>query len=623
RDDDTQVMISNGATDDDDDDSEVANRVSKSNVSKMREKTVGNLGASAFGVSCDGSPKASNSSPLVSRNATSNMPRGLYNVDVAATFGIPLTTVGDLDVLIKDIAGEHNELLFGMINDKHMAIMDALGAIYDSIQAENSIPSKSMPNDHIMQSVNINTKATSYARVAGASAKDQTKVSSNFHPLMVDHVLMVSTCLFLVILSKRNKWAKHGLERIIMNTKGFFFFKFDTRVGLESVLEGGPWIIRNSPIILKKWSMDTRLLKEKVTRISIWVKLHDVPIQVFEEDGINLIAMFIGKLVMLGSYIISMCNDSWGRNSFARCLIEIIPPTNVEYEWRLPKCDLCKIFGHVHDYYPKKMVSPPAITTSNVVTPIVKKTNDGFQTVGKKKKRKGKSKSTNGGQSVGPSVKQPFRYEPKIASTSYKKDNITMSNSYSALNDEEEDKEEDVENVYDELANLFPKTKTDESSSFTAVAGLHIATKDAVQASLIRKVKVRKLGLSLSQFFYADDVVMITEWNRVDLDNIVRLLHIFCSLGFTSNVIIGGAWSLQWRQEVIGRSTDLLACSMDEPNHITRLEGQDIFCWNIGNTGFFTIRATRNYIDDLMLPIMDIQTRWYKVLHILLEIETR
>ncbi|GKD19569.1 hypothetical protein Tco_1208727 [Tanacetum coccineum] len=30
---------------------------------------------------------------------------------------------------------------------------------------------------------------------------------------------------------------------------------------------------------------------------------------------------------------------------------------------------------------PKKMVSPPIVDTSNVVTPTVEKTNDGFQTI--------------------------------------------------------------------------------------------------------------------------------------------------------------------------------------------------------------------------------------------------
>nr|GEZ53029.1 hypothetical protein [Tanacetum cinerariifolium] len=63
------------------------------------------------------------------------------------------------------------------------------------------------------------------------------------------------------------------------------------KVGLKAVLKGGPWMIKNSPIILKKWSMTTSLMKEELTCILIWVKLHDVPLQ--------------------------------GRSGFARCLIEV------------------------------------------------------------------------------------------------------------------------------------------------------------------------------------------------------------------------------------------------------------------------------------------------------------
>ncbi|GJY38229.1 hypothetical protein Tco_0424593 [Tanacetum coccineum] len=153
-------------------------------------------------------------------------------------------------------------------------------------------------------------------------------------------------------------------------------------------------------------------------------------------------------------------------------------------------CDICKIFGHVHDHCPKKVVSLTIVATSNAVTPTVKKINDGFQR-GKKKKRKGKSKSTNGGQFIGPLVKPNIRYEPKATtsaskkgathvgtasksssmlkttSSASKKDNIATSNSYSAFYDEEED----VENVYDKTANLFPNSKTSGSSSFTVAVG--------------------------------------------------------------------------------------------------------------------------------------------------------
>ncbi|GJX38733.1 zinc knuckle CX2CX4HX4C containing protein [Tanacetum coccineum] len=451
----------------------------------------------------DGSPKVSNSSPLVSLTATINMPRGLCNVDVAATFGVPLTTVGDLHLLIKSIeAGKHDELLSGMTNDERMAIMDALDTICNSIQADNTnadvIPCKvshvddltnlnidesTMPNDPIVQSVDINTKSTSYAGAAGASAKDQPKVNSNFRHLVADPVFYgvnisisrkvvekVSTrfehTLYGYFIGKRmafpvveyyarNNWAKHGLKRIMMNNKGFFFFKFDSRVRLEAILEGGPWLIHNSPIILKKWSMDTRLL------IPIWVKLHDVPIQVFEEDGISLIATFIGKHIMLDSYTSSMCNDSWGRSSFARCLIEVNSEVDLVDVVTIGIPSLSK------DDFTKETicVDPPIVATSNVVTPNPEKTNDGFQTVGKKKKRKGKSKSTNRGQFTGPLVKHNVIYEPKATTSapkkgttyvgytsqstsmlkttgiSSKKDNLSMSNSFSVLNEEEEDEE--------------------------------------------------------------------------------------------------------------------------------------------------------------------------------------
>ncbi|GJW53426.1 zinc knuckle CX2CX4HX4C containing protein [Tanacetum coccineum] len=462
-------------------------------------------------------------------------PRGPYNIDVAATFRVPLTTVGDMHMLINDIeAGKHDELLSKMTNDDRMETLDALGSICNSIQADKNVilsesdstpkgipsvkapndpnvddnmPSIFAPSDPIIQTVNINTKSTSYVGAAGASTKDQPKINSNFRPLVTDPVFdgvnisipckvaeKVSTrfehtlygyfigkrMAFLVVeYYARNNWAKHGLKRIMMNNKGFFFFKFDSWASLEIVLEGGPWLIRKSSIILKKWSMDTRLLKEELTHIPIWVKLHDVHIQVFKEDGISLIATFIGKPVMLDSYTSSMCNDSQGRSSFARCLIEVSSEADLV---DVVTIGIPSFTGEDFTKETIRVVTPPIVSTSPIVTLTVEKTNDGFQMVGKKKKRKGKFKSNNGGQFAGPSVKQTFRYEPKATTNTPKKgatnkgtesisssllknwvnslnkDNITSSHSFSTLNVEEENEEEEVENMYDETANLFTKT---------------------------------------------------------------------------------------------------------------------------------------------------------------------
>nr|GEU71290.1 hypothetical protein [Tanacetum cinerariifolium] len=145
----------------------------------------------------------------------------------------------------------------------------------------------------------------------------------------------------------------------------------------------------------------------------------------------------------------------------------------------------------------RPLVADPVLNGVNISIPckvIEKKSNDGLQTVGKKKKRKGKSKSTNDGQFTSPFIKQTVRYDPKSTTiapkkgatnvnnpsksssmlktmdTSPKNDNFTTSNSFFALNDEEEEDEE-VENVYDESDNLVLNTNIAGSSSFTVGVG--------------------------------------------------------------------------------------------------------------------------------------------------------
>nr|GEV90334.1 hypothetical protein [Tanacetum cinerariifolium] len=50
----------------------------------------------------------------------------------------------------------------------------------------------------------------------------------------------------------------------------------------------------NNLLILKKWNPDTNLLKEDVSTILVWVKLHGVPVTAFSEDGLTAIAIKLG-----------------------------------------------------------------------------------------------------------------------------------------------------------------------------------------------------------------------------------------------------------------------------------------------------------------------------------------
>lgn len=198
----------------------------------------------------------------------------------------------------------------------------------------------------------------------------------------------------------RNAWAKFGIQKVMMNAKGFFFFKFNSSKGVDDVLENGPWLIRNVPIILKPWTLNTNLLKEDLTNIPVWVKFHDVHLAMFSDDGLSLFATLIGTPKRLDAFTNQMCKELWGRSSFARCMFEVksdevfrdciiveiplldgtgstIEKIRVEYEWKPPRCDKCKVFGHTLIDCPKFV--PPTTQPKPSV-------NDGLQTVNNKKK---------------------------------------------------------------------------------------------------------------------------------------------------------------------------------------------------------------------------------------------
>ncbi|GJZ44668.1 hypothetical protein Tco_0591923, partial [Tanacetum coccineum] len=50
----------------------------------------------------------------------------------------------------------------------------------------------------------------------------------------------------------KNGWSRFGLVSTMMNSKGILFFKFSSSTGMESLLENGPGLIHNVPLILRK-----------------------------------------------------------------------------------------------------------------------------------------------------------------------------------------------------------------------------------------------------------------------------------------------------------------------------------------------------------------------------------
>ncbi|GKC27885.1 zinc knuckle CX2CX4HX4C containing protein [Tanacetum coccineum] len=172
----------------------------------------------------------------------------------------------------------------------------------------------------------------------------------------------------------------------------------------------GPWLIRNVPLILRKWSPLANVAKEDLKsvpvwvklrddrlsamcmeswgwssfaramidiHVPVWVKLHDVPITAFTEDRLS-----------------AMCMESWRRSRFARAMIDI--HADVELKDTLvvavPKL---KVFGHSLEKCSKKTVYDVNVKTQRQVVRGPNCSNYKTTTAKKMDNRHAKQKDTN------------------------------------------------------------------------------------------------------------------------------------------------------------------------------------------------------------------------------------
>ncbi|GJU67134.1 RNA-directed DNA polymerase, eukaryota, reverse transcriptase zinc-binding domain protein [Tanacetum coccineum] len=86
-------------------------------------------------------------------------------------------------------------------------------------------------------------------------------------------------------------------------------------------------------------------MKEDISTVPVWVKLHGVPVTAFSKDGLSVIATKVADVELKDNIVVAM--PKLTREGHYICNVR------VEYEWKPPRCASCKIFGHIHEECPK------------------------------------------------------------------------------------------------------------------------------------------------------------------------------------------------------------------------------------------------------------------------------
>ncbi|GJV35582.1 zinc knuckle CX2CX4HX4C containing protein [Tanacetum coccineum] len=105
---------------------------------------------------------------------------------------------------------------------------------------------------------------------------------------------------------------KWGLTVIVL-------FKFKSKDGLQSVIENGSWLVDQKPLFVQTWVAGICLNKPEPTRIPLWVKIYNVPLEAWNVEGISRIASRIGTPIIMDKVTTSMC-----QRGFKRCNYQVL-----------------------------------------------------------------------------------------------------------------------------------------------------------------------------------------------------------------------------------------------------------------------------------------------------------
>ena len=64
-------------------------------------------------------------------------------------------------------------------------------------------------------------------------------------------------------------WRSYDIEEITKTNSGIFYFKFKSEDGMKKVLDSGPWMVQNVPLVLNIWEPGIWLEKTEPTTIPI------------------------------------------------------------------------------------------------------------------------------------------------------------------------------------------------------------------------------------------------------------------------------------------------------------------------------------------------------------------
>ncbi|CAI0434844.1 unnamed protein product [Linum tenue] len=155
-------------------------------------------------------------------------------------------------------------------------------------------------------------------------------------------------------------WAKNGPIQVTNRANRFLFVRFAHKIDYEHALTGGPWMLGDHYLTTQKWKKGFNPRTCTVSSTLVWVRLPDLPIELFNPQAVLRIVSKAGTPVR-----VDRATELGARGLFARACIEVdltkplLSKYNVEgveyelqYEGLSNVCFECGSYGHQKSHCP-------------------------------------------------------------------------------------------------------------------------------------------------------------------------------------------------------------------------------------------------------------------------------
>lgn len=182
---------------------------------------------------------------------------------------------------------------------------------------------------------------------------------------------------FNFLQSKLNiMWKPLGRLDCIDLGKDFYTVRFSVKEDMDAVLKNGPWFIGGHFLTIRPWEPFFKPACASVSSIATWVRLHELPMELYEAEVLQQIGGAIGKVLRIDT---QTALESRGRYARLCIKVDINKPIintilirrfkqSVIYEAFHKLCFTCGRIGHKKEACPFTIRGPATLTEGKPVS---------------------------------------------------------------------------------------------------------------------------------------------------------------------------------------------------------------------------------------------------------------